>query len=130
MKKISKACPVCGWSYSKTYNYSAKLLLLKNTRSSATKKSIDTLFRKVSQNIPSDNSTANKFFFLKGVSAVEDTLLRREIDRYLVKGYQYEGKGLKYLKAILLNDSINREKRKINEIKRLGRAPKIRRLQQ
>ena len=87
------------------------------------------LAKEVQQNIPSEYNQKSYFLFLKGTEKANPRVTERAIEHYLRAGYHLQGKGFAYIKAMILNEKKNAAKKAANEYKRLGRTPKIIKLQ-
>tara|TARA_R100000789_G_scaffold50187_1_gene50246 strand:+ start:277 stop:654 length:378 start_codon:yes stop_codon:yes gene_type:complete len=121
-------CPVCGYKFGFKYNYSKEILDILKNRSKRIKKYFKIIKTEITVNIPSEFSIEAYFLFLKGIENVDDRTIIRATDQYIRAGYHLQGKGFRYLKAMINNESVNKKSRLRNEYKRLGRTPKIRRL--
>ena len=126
MKKVK--CPACGFVMSSNYNHRAKIQELLSGRNEYTRKLLEKTIRLISDNIPSNNGTEKAFLFLQGVNNVKDEVINWGIENYTANGYVYQGKGLRYLQAMINSHSKDRDKLKKNEELRLGAIPPIKEL--
>lgn len=115
-------CPACGYEFGKAYNYSREINRLANSH-----KPIKELLRKVIKDIPRQAKTTRRdmFYFLQGIDKIDNESIKWAIEQYYKGGHMYQGKGLNYLQAIIINHSKNRKTMKENERKRLGSLPPL-----
>ena len=123
MEKLK--CPCCGYNFNKEYNYTHNIRELVNNRSKGTRNILRKIMREVSEHIITDKSRKNQFFFLKGISNVEDVVVEWGIDQYFKGAYYLKGKGYPYLRYIILNHEKNRGKMAQNEKRTLGTSPEV-----
>ena len=62
---------------------------------------------------------------MQGISAANDETIKWAIDRYVDEGHLIKGRGLSYLKSIILNHSKNRKKMSKNERLTRGLSPPL-----
>jgi len=122
-------CPACGYEENKKYNPSKRILELIAQRTTKTKEELKSIIKEIRKNIPSDNNNSDTFFFLQGISNIKDNVVSMVINRYANKKYQYDGRGFKYLKNMILREEKNKDMRKQHEEKRLGKTPKKKELE-
>jgi len=113
---------------SSNYNHRAKIQELLSGRNEYTRKLLEKTIRLIYDNIPSNNGTEKAFLFLQGVNNVKDEVINWGIENYTANGYVYQGKGLRYLQAMINSHSKDRDKLKKNEELRLGAIPPIKEL--
>ena len=126
MKKVK--CPACGFVMSSNLNHRAKIHELLSGRNEYTRKLLEKTIRLIYDNITSNNGTEKAFLFLQGVNNVKDEVINWGIENYTANGYVYQGKGLRYLQAMINSHSKDRDKLKKNEELRLGAIPPIKEL--
>ncbi len=122
-------CQACGYDTSRSYNYSKEILQMLTAMPSNTITYVKKLAKEVQQNIPSEYNQKSYFLFLKGIEKANPRVTERAIEHYLRAGYHLQGKGFAYIKAMILNEKKNVARKAANEYKRLGRTPKIIKLQ-
>ena len=118
-------CPVCGFSYFKNYKESSEITSLLSSRSKKTKSMILKISRLIADNVPTDKSRKNYFYFLLRIKESDDVTVNWGIEQFF-KGRHYQtGKGYRYLSSIITNRDQNLVKISENERKMIGSSPPI-----
>ncbi len=118
-------CPVCGHIYGSTKKQSDDLSEMLMQRNAKTRKLINKVHRDIVKNVPSDRMLTNFWKFVKAVVNVPDRELCRGINDYYAANHLSFGRGLAYLKAIIVNKHLNKDKQEYLERKRLGSSPPL-----
>ena len=118
-------CPVCGHVYGSNKKQSQDLSDMLMQRDDKTRKLINKVHRDIVKNVPSDRMLTNLWKFVKAVDNIPDRELRKGINDYYAANHLTFGRGLAYLKAIIVNKNINKDKQKELERKRLGSSPPL-----
>ena len=95
-------------------------------RGEKTRKLIQKVQRDIVKKVPSDRTLNSYWKFIKAVEHIEDRELRRGINDFYKANHINYGRGLAYLKAIIVNKHLNKDKQKELERKRLGSTPPLR----
>tara|TARA_R110002051_G_scaffold273850_1_gene334537 strand:+ start:405 stop:776 length:372 start_codon:yes stop_codon:yes gene_type:complete len=119
-------CPVCGYMYGTNKKQSDDLNEMLLCRDERTRKLIRKVHRDIIKVVPSDRMLKSYWSFLKGVKEVGDRELRQGINQYYQANHINFGRGLAYLKAIIVNKHLNKDKQQKLERKRLGSSPPTR----
>ena len=126
MKKVSNLkCPCCGYIYNQTYNASKEIERLIAKRNKSTKDILRKVFLLINKNIPSDRDRDSQYKFLQAISDVGEIAIKWSINRYIMDNHYLSGKGLAYLKNIILNHNKNNKVMSKNERRSKGISPKI-----
>ena len=121
-----KICPCCGYSDEPSYNPSKRIQKLRSRRSRHTKNLLRRVVNFIQTNIPSDNNLIKEYYFYQGISKIEDEIVDWAILRYLEnKTPVFNGKGFKYLAAVVVNHHKNRDTVSKNERLLRGKPPSV-----
>ena len=124
-KKQNLKCPCCGYIYNQTYNPTREIERLITRRSKSLKDELRKVFMLINKNIPSDRDRDLQYKFLQAISEVDSKAIKWAINRYVMSNYHLTGKGLFYLKKIILNHHKNAKIISENERKSRGLTPPI-----
>ena len=124
-KKQNLKCPCCGYIYNKPYNPTREIERLITKRSKTLKTELRKIFMLINKNIPSDRDRDLQYKFLQAISKVDSSTIKWAINRYVMSNYHLTGKGLSYLKNIILNHHKNAKIISENERKTRGVPPPI-----
>ena len=72
-----------------------------------------------------DNIT-KRFQFIQGISQVEDESIQYMIARFVLHKLYMQGFGYSYLRSMIIREHNDSPRKKLNELKRYGKPPKIR----
>ena len=126
MKKVQNLkCPCCGYIYNQTYNASKEIERLIAKRNKSTKDILRKVFLLINKNIPSDRDRDLQYKFLQAISNVGEIAIKWSVNRYIMDNHYLSGKGLAYLKNIILNHNKNNKVMSKNERRSKGISPKI-----
>ena len=126
MKKVQNLkCPCCGYIYNQTYNASKEIERLIAKRNKSTKDILRKVFLLINKNIPSDRDRDLQYKFLQAISNVGEIAIKWSVNRYIMDNHYLSGKGLAYLKNIILNHNKNNKVMSKNERRSRGISPKI-----
>tara|TARA_R110002167_G_scaffold94219_1_gene251702 strand:+ start:70 stop:477 length:408 start_codon:yes stop_codon:yes gene_type:complete len=126
MKKVQNLkCPCCGYIYNQTYNASKEIERLIAKRNKSTKDILRKVFLLINKNIPSDRDRDLQYKFLQAISNVGEIAIKWSVNRYIMDNHYLSGKGLAYLKNIILNHNKNNKVMSKNERRSKGMSPKI-----
>ena len=124
-KKQNLKCPCCGYIYNQTYNPTKEIERLISKRSKSLKSELRKVFMLINKNVPSDRDRDLQYKFLQAISEVDSKAIKWAINRYVMSNYHLTGKGLFYLKKIILNHHKNAKTISENERKSRGLTPPI-----
>ena len=124
-KNQNLKCPCCGYIYNQTYNPTKEIERLISKRSKSLKNELRKVFMLINKNVPSDRDRDLQYKFLQAISKVDSKAIKWAINRYVMSNYHLTGKGLFYLKKIILNHHKNAEIISENERKSRGMPPPI-----
>ena len=124
-KKQNLKCPCCGYIYNQTYNPTKEIERLISKRSKSLKNELRKVFMLINKNVPSDRDRDLQYKFLQAISEVDSKTIKWAINRYVMSNYHLTGKGLFYLKKIILNHHKNAKTISENERKSRGLTPPI-----
>ena len=124
-KKQNLKCPCCGYIYNQTYNPTKEIERLIAKRSKSLKNELRKVFMLINKNVPSDRDRDLQYKFLQAISEVDSKAIKWAINRYVMSNYHLTGKGLFYLKKIILNHHKNAKIISENERKSRGLTPPI-----
>ena len=124
-KKQNLKCPCCGYIYNQTYNPTKEIERLISKRSKSLKNELRKVFMLINKNVPSDRDRDLQYKFLQAISKVDSKAIKWAINRYVMSNYHLTGKGLFYLKKIILNHHKNAKIISENERKSRGMPPPI-----
>jgi len=124
-KKQNLKCPCCGYIYNQTYNPTREIERLISKRSTSLKNELRKVFMLINKNVPSDRDRDLQYKFLQAISEVDSKTIKWAINRYVMSNYHLTGKGLFYLKKIILNHHKNAKTISENERKSRGLTPPI-----
>jgi len=126
MKKVQNLkCPCCGYIYNQTYNASKEIERLIAKRNKSTKDILRKVFLLINKNIPSDRDRDLQYKFLQAISNVGEIAIKWSVNRYIMDNHYLSGKGLAYLKNIILNHNKNNKVMSKNERRSKGLSPNI-----
>jgi len=125
MKVSNLKCPCCGYVYNETYNPTKKIEQLIKKRSKTLVNELRKVFMLINRNIPADRNIDLQYKFLQAISKVDSKIIKWAINRYVMSNYHLSGKGLSYLKNMILNHNKNAKVISENERKSRGISPKI-----
>ena len=126
MKKVQNLkCPCCGYIYNQTYNPTKEIERLIAKRSTSLKNELRKVFMLINKNVPSDRDRGLQYKFLQAISKVDSKTIKWAINRYVMSNYHLTGKGLSYLRNIILNHHKNAKIISKNERKSRGLTPPI-----
>ena len=117
-------CPACGYKISDSYNVSTEISKLMKKRNKRTRKYLNKIAAKVSDNVPSE-SRLSYFRFLFGIKDVDDNIVDWAIEQYYKGRYYLSGKGFAYLRTIVQNRDKNIGVLKKTERLLLGSTPPV-----
>ena len=118
-------CPCCGYVLNKKYDATKEIGTLIAKRSSGTRVYLRKVLRSINRNLPSDMTRDAQYKFLQGINIANDETVKWAIDRYIDEGHLFQGRGLAYLKSMILNHSKNRKKMSKNERLTRGLSPPL-----
>tara|TARA_R110002020_G_scaffold181370_3_gene376273 strand:+ start:11841 stop:12215 length:375 start_codon:yes stop_codon:yes gene_type:complete len=121
-------CPNCGYVYGTNKKQQDDLSDMLMARDEKTRKLIRKVHRDITKVLPSDRMLKSFWSFMKGTNHIENRELRRGINQFYKSNHLNFGRGLAYLKAIIVNQHLNKNKQKELERKRLGSAPPLRKV--
>jgi len=124
-KKQNLKCPCCGYIYNQTYNPTKEIERLIAKRSKSLKNELRKVFMLINKNVPSDRDRGLQYRFLQAISKVDSKTIKWAINRYVMSNYYLTGKGLSYLRNIILNHHKNARIISENERKSRGTPPPI-----
>ena len=124
-KKQNLKCQCCGYIYNQTYNPTKEIERLISKRSKSLKNELRKVFMLINKNVPSDRDRDLQYKFLQAISEVDSKAIKWAINRYVMSNYHLTGKGLFYLKKIILNHHKNAKIISENERKSRGLTPPI-----
>jgi hypothetical protein len=124
-KKQNLKCPCCGYIYNQTYNPTREIEQLISKRSTSLKNELRKVFMLINKNVPSDRDRDLQYKFLQAISKVDSKTIKWAINRYVMSNYHLTGKGLSYLRNIILNHHKNAKTISKNERKSRGTPPPI-----
>ena len=124
-KNQNLKCPCCGYIYNQTYNPTREIERLITKRSTSLKNELRKVFMLINKNVPSDRDRDLQYKFLQAISEVDSKTIKWAINRYVMSNYHLTGKGLFYLKKIILNHHKNAKTISENERKSRGLTPPI-----
>ena len=118
-------CPCCGYILNKKYDATKEIGTLIAKRGPSARIYLRHILQSINKNLPSDMTRDAQFKFLQGISAATDETVKWAIDRYTDEGHLIKGRGLAYLKSMILNHSKNRKKMSKNERLTRGLSPPL-----
>ena len=118
-------CPCCGYILNKKYDATKEIGTLIAKRGPSARIYLRHILQSINKNLPSDMTRDAQFKFLQGISAANDETVKWAIDRYTDEGHLIKGRGLAYLKSMILNHSKNRKKMSKNERLTRGLSPPL-----
>ena len=124
-KKQNLKCPCCGYIYNQTYNPTKEIERLIAKRSTSLKNELRKVCMLINKNVPSDRDRDLQYKFLQAISKVDSKTIKWAINRYVMSNYHLTGKGLSYLRNIILNHHKNAKIISKNERKSRGMPPPI-----
>ena len=124
-KNQNLKCPCCGYIYNQTYNATREIERLITKRSKSLKGELRKVFMLINKNVPADRDRDLQYKFLQAISKVDSKTIKWAINRYIMSNYYLTGKGLSYLRNIILNHHKNARIISENERKSRGTQPPI-----
>ena len=121
-----KKCPCCGYQLGKKYNPSMEIVSLLAKRDKITKNMINQACSYIQSEVPSDDNITKRFQFIQGISQVEDESIQYMIARFVLHKLYMQGFGYSYLRSMIIREHNDSPMKKLNELKRYGKPPKIR----
>ena len=121
-----KKCPCCGYQLGKKYNPSMEIISLLAKRDKITKNMINQACSYIQSEVPSDDNITKRFQFIQGISHVEDESIQYMIARFVLHKLYMQGYGYSYLRSMIIREHNDSPRKKLNELKRYGKPPKIR----
>ena len=121
-----KKCPCCGYQLGKKYNPSMEIVSLLAKRDKITKNMINQACSYIQSEVPSDDNITKRFQFIQGISHVEDESIQYMIARFVLHKLYMQGYGYSYLRSMIIREHNDSPRKKLNELKRYGKPPKIR----
>ena len=121
-----KKCPCCGYQLGKKYNPSMEIVSLLAKRDKITKNMINQACSYIQSEVPSDDNITKRFQFIQGISQVEDESIQYMIARFVLHKLYMQGYGYSYLRSMIIREHNDSPRKKLNELKRYGKPPKIR----
>tara|TARA_R100001086_G_C11698357_1_gene220628 strand:+ start:121 stop:516 length:396 start_codon:yes stop_codon:yes gene_type:complete len=121
-----KKCPCCGYQLGKKYNPSMEIISLLAKRDKITKNMINQACSYIQSEVPSDDNITKRFQFIQGISQVEDESIQYMIARFVLHKLYMQGYGYSYLRSMIIREHNDSPRKKLNELKRYGKPPKIR----
>tara|TARA_R110000737_G_scaffold113002_1_gene146136 strand:- start:181 stop:576 length:396 start_codon:yes stop_codon:yes gene_type:complete len=121
-----KKCPCCGYQLGKKYNPSMEIVSLLAKRDKITKNMINQACSYIQSEVPSDDNITKRFQFIQGISQVEDESIQYMIARFVLHKLYMQGFGYSYLRSMIIREHNDSPRKKLNELKRYGKPPKIR----
>jgi len=121
-----KKCPCCGYEFGKKYNPSIQIISLLSKRDKITKNMINQACSYIQSEVPSDDNIKKRFQFIQGISHVDNDSIQYTIARFVSQKLFMQGYGYSYLRVMIHREYTDSPKKKLNELKRYGKPPKIR----
>ena len=113
-KITSFNCPKCGYDMLKhredNYNPRKRLTQLKLERGKKLNRLLTETIALIQKNVPSDNSVAKEYHFMRNIQYFPDNVVRIGIHKFLEGHHQYDGKGFAYLTSIIKYTETNKER--------------------
>ena len=95
-------------------------------RDKITKNMINQACSYIQSEVPSDDNITKRFQFIQGISQVEDESIQYMIARFVLHKLYMQGFGYSYLRSMIIREHNDSPRKKLNELKRYGKPPKIR----
>jgi len=124
-KKENLKCPCCGYVYNKTYNPTREIERLISERSKSLKNNLRKVFILINKHVPADRDRELQYRFLQAISKVDAKVIKWAINRFIMDNHYLGGKGLAYLRNMILNHNKNAETISKNERLSRGLSPPI-----
>ena len=124
-KKQNLKCPCCGYVYNKTYNPTREIERLISERSKSLKNNLRKVFILINKHVPADRDRELQYRFLQAISKVDAKVIKWAINRFIMDNHCLGGKGLAYLRNMILNHHKNAETISKNERLSRGLSPPI-----
>ena len=126
MKKVQNLkCPCCGYIYNQTYNATKEIERLISKRNKSVKSTLRRVFLLINKHVPADRDRDLQYKFLQAISNVEERIIKWAVNRYMMDNHYLSGKGLAYLRNIILNHHKNNKVMSKNERRSRGISPKV-----
>ena len=124
-KKENLKCPCCGYIYNKTYNPTREIERLISERSKSLKNNLRKVFILINKHVPADRDRDLQYKFLQAISKVDEKIIKWAINRFIIDNHYLGGKGLAYLRNMILNHNKNAKTISKNERLSRGLSPPI-----
>jgi hypothetical protein len=118
-------CPACGFVTTKSYNYSMEIRTLAESHTKRAQKVLRDTYKIIIRDVPSEKGSEKLFYFFMKIKDVPDNIIIKYCLVYLERKYNLEMKGFNYLASMMKTEEKNLSRRKWNEKKRFGSAPKV-----
>ena len=89
------------------------------------KNTLRRVFLLINKHVPADRDRDLQYKFLQAISNVEERTIKWAGNRYMMDNHYLSGKGLAYLKNIILNHHKNNKVMSKNERRSRGISPKV-----
>ena len=124
-KNQNLKCPCCGYIYNQTYNPTREIERLISERSKSLKNNLRKVFILINKHVPADRDRELQYRFLQAISKVDEKVIKWAINRFIMDNHYLGGKGLAYLRNMILNHNKNAETISKNERLSRGLSPPI-----
>ena len=124
-KKENLRCPCCGYVYNKTYNPTREIERLISKRNKSVKGDLRKVFMLINKHVPADRDRELQYRFLQAISKVDEKVIKWAINRFIIDNHYLGGKGLAYLRNMILNHHKNAKTISKNERLSRGLSPPI-----
>ena len=124
-KNQNLKCPCCGYIYNQTYNPTREIERLISERSKSLKNNLRKVFILINKHVPADRDRELQYRFLQAISKVDEKVIKWAINRFIMDNHCLGGKGLAYLRNMILNHNKNAETISKNERLSRGLSPPI-----
>ena len=124
-KNQNLKCPCCGYIYNQTYNPTREIERLISERSKSLKNNLRKVFILINKHVPADRDRELQYRFLQAISKVASRVIKWAINRFIIDNHYLGGKGLAYLRNMILNHNKNAETISKNERLSRGLSPPI-----
>ena len=124
-KNQNLKCPCCGYIYNQTYNPTREIERLISERSKSLKNNLRKVFILINKHVPADRDRELQYRFLQAISKVDARVIKWAINRFIIDNNYLGGKGLAYLRNMILNHNKNAETISKNERLSRGLSPPV-----
>ena len=119
-------CPKCGFRIGDKRNYSKEIENFMKEYSRDFSKVIRSLHKQLISTLPSENLISLYFFLLRlNHEKISEQVIEHAINQFLQAEYHLQGKGYRYLQAIVINIHTNDERVREYEQNRIGSPPPV-----